>query len=75
MDLDEDSNILIIHDRLFLATFRALINVEKGKLMIRLDEDKVNFKVNTTNECFVIDVKERNMKKIPQKIMTRVHLR
>lgn len=36
LDMEEDQDILIIHGRPFLATGRALIDVQKGELTIRV---------------------------------------
>ncbi|XP_050896853.1 uncharacterized protein LOC127103647 [Lathyrus oleraceus] len=43
MDIKEDSNILIILGRPFLATVGAIIDVEKGKLTFEVGEEKVEF--------------------------------
>lgn len=79
LDFDENCNIPIIIGRPFLATSRALIDFENGELTMRLNEDKVTYKVfsslNTTNVYFVIDIKERNIKKETQDDHNKVHLR
>ena len=42
IDIKEDSNILIILGRLFLATARAIIDVKMGKLTLRLAKKRSN---------------------------------
>ena len=45
LDMEEDENMPIILGRPFLATGRALIDVQQGKLTLRLDDEEVVFKV------------------------------
>ncbi|XP_062080377.1 uncharacterized protein LOC133785138 [Humulus lupulus] len=58
LDMDEDKNIPIILGRLFLATGRALIDVQKRELQLRVQKEEVTFKVFATTEiptCCRID--------------------
>ena len=45
LDMEEDKEIPIILGRPFLATGRAMINVHRGELKLRVQEDEVKFKV------------------------------
>ena len=45
LDMLEDDKIPIIPGRPFLATWRALIDVQKGELKLRVQEEDVTFKV------------------------------
>ena len=63
--MDEDANIPLILGRPFLATSRALIDVEKKELMLRVLDEKVTFKVLgevnhlvKNKQCHKVDVKD-----------------
>ena len=43
--MDEDEEIPLILGRPFLATGRTLIDVQQGKLVLRVGEDEVTFDV------------------------------
>ena len=45
LDMEEDKEIPIILGRPFLATGRAMIDVQRGELKLRVHEDKVKFNV------------------------------
>ncbi|XP_062104040.1 uncharacterized protein LOC133815189 [Humulus lupulus] len=45
LDMEEDANIPIIFGRPFLATGRALIDVQKGELKLRVQNEEVTFNV------------------------------
>ena len=45
LDMEEDKEIPIILGRPFLATGRAMIDVQRGKLKLRVQEDEVKFNV------------------------------
>ncbi|XP_057740554.1 uncharacterized protein LOC130957727 [Arachis stenosperma] len=45
LDIGEDKDDSIILGRPFLATAKALIDVEKGELVLRLNEDHILFKI------------------------------
>ena len=45
LDMEEDSNVLLILRRPFLAMGKALIDVEKGKLILRVQDAQVTFNV------------------------------
>ncbi|XP_075633464.1 uncharacterized protein LOC142605923 [Castanea sativa] len=61
LDMDEDEEIPLILGRPFLATGRTLIDVQQGKLVLRVGEDEVTFDVfksmeflPETHSCFQI---------------------
>ncbi|KAL0286240.1 UNVERIFIED_CONTAM: hypothetical protein Sradi_7154400, partial [Sesamum radiatum] len=45
LDMEEDKNMLLILGRLFLATSTALIDVQKGQLILRVNDEHVVFNV------------------------------
>ncbi|MCI35561.1 hypothetical protein A2U01_0056782, partial [Trifolium medium] len=45
LDMEEDADVPLLLERPLLATGRALIDVEMGELMFRLDDEQVCFKV------------------------------
>ncbi|KAI3445254.1 hypothetical protein Pfo_001919, partial [Paulownia fortunei] len=45
LDMEEDQDIPIILGRPFLATGRALIDVQKGELILRVQDEQVSFNV------------------------------
>ena len=45
LDMEEDQEIAIILGRLFLATGRAMIDVQQGELKLRVQDDEVKFSV------------------------------
>ena len=66
LDMEEDREVPLILGRPFLATGRALIYVEEGKLELRVQDDKVTFKVFEATKppleiesCFRVDVAEK----------------
>ena len=65
LDMEEDKEISIIFGRPFLAIGRALIDVQKGELRLRVQEEEVTFSVfnaikrpHENDNCFNIDVVE-----------------
>ncbi|KAL2492828.1 reverse transcriptase [Abeliophyllum distichum] len=62
LDIEEDRNMPVILGRPFLATSRALIDVEKGELILRVQDERAIFSMYTTleqpidlEECFRVD--------------------
>lgn len=62
LDFEEDKEVSIIFGRPFLATRRTLIDVQKGELRMRVQNDHVTFNVlkvmkfpNPTEECSVME--------------------
>ena len=63
LDMEEDKEVPIILGRPFLATGRALIDVQKGELRLRVQEEDVTFRVfnaikhlHDNESCFKVDV-------------------
>ena len=78
LDMEEGEKVPIILRRAFLATSRALIDVESGELTLRAEDDKVHFS-NYKNDklhrkenevCMRIEAIPmrgvENMKKVPK---------
>ncbi|XP_057761084.1 uncharacterized protein LOC130981506 [Arachis stenosperma] len=73
LDIEEEANASIILGRPFLATARAIIDVQKGELVIRLHDEKMVFNVFTAmsyakesiGECMMVDI----MKKLVQGVL------
>ncbi|XP_047181809.1 uncharacterized protein LOC124848216 [Vigna umbellata] len=62
MELEEDLNVPLILGRPFMKTARVLIDVENGKLKVRVQDEEVNFDVfkamshpKDDKECFHLD--------------------
>ena len=62
LDMKEDKDIPIILGGPFLATSRALIDVQKGELKLRAQDDEVTFKVfkamrhpTERDACFLVE--------------------
>ncbi|XP_027357480.1 uncharacterized protein LOC113866881 [Abrus precatorius] len=45
LDMDEDTDVPLILGRPFLATARAIIDVRDGKLILRVGDERVTFKI------------------------------
>ena len=63
LDMQEDKEVPIILGRPFLATGRAMIDVQKGALRLRVQEEEVTFNVfnaikhpQDNDSCFRVDV-------------------
>ncbi|XP_073136991.1 uncharacterized protein [Henckelia pumila] len=63
LDMEKDLDMPIILGKPFLATGKALIDVQKGELLLRVGEEKISFDVfnalkfsQCNEECFQIDV-------------------
>ena len=61
-DIEEDKEIPIILGRPFLATGRAMIDVKRGELKLRVQDDEVNFNVfeamrhlAESDTCFIVE--------------------
>ncbi|XP_016173205.1 uncharacterized protein LOC107615673 [Arachis ipaensis] len=67
LDMEEEANTSIILGRPFLATAGAIIDVQKGELVLRLHEKKIVFNVFTAisypkefiGECMMVDTMEK----------------
>ena len=65
LDMEEDKEIPIILGRPFLATGRAMIDVQRGELKLRVEDDEVKFNVFEavrhsveSDTCFMIETVE-----------------
>ena len=65
LDMQEDKEVPIILGRPFLATGRVMIDVQKGELRLRVQEEEVTFNVfnaikhpHDTDSCFRVDMLE-----------------
>ena len=65
LDMEEDKEIPIILGRSFLATGRAMIDVQRGELKLRVQEEEVKFNVfeavrhpAESDTCFMADIVE-----------------
>ncbi|XP_061349066.1 uncharacterized protein LOC133294427 [Gastrolobium bilobum] len=63
LNMEEDTEIPLLLGRPFLATARAMIDVEQGKLMLRVNEETVTIDVFESmkhptdgGDCFMIDI-------------------
>ena len=45
MDIEEDKEVPLILDRLFIKTARDIIDVDEGKLKVRAQDDEGSFNV------------------------------
>ena len=65
LDMEEDKEIPIIFGRPFLATGRVMIDVQRGELKLRVQEDEVKFNVfeavrhpAESDTCFIVETME-----------------
>ena len=65
LDMEEDKEIPIILGRPFLTTGRAMIDVQKGELKLRVQDDEVTFNVFKamrhpieSDACFLVETVE-----------------
>ncbi|KAL5538589.1 hypothetical protein UlMin_045511 [Ulmus minor] len=70
LDMEKDREILLILGRLFLATGRTLIDVQQGKLILRVQDEQVTFDVfeamkfpTEVDSCFQINTLDRLISK------------
>ncbi|XP_062086086.1 uncharacterized protein LOC133792186 [Humulus lupulus] len=83
LDYEVDRDVPIILGRPFLATGRTLIDVEKGELTMRAQEEQVTFKVfnpirspDEVGDCFAITIKNSNMEEeVPTRYNKKVRMR
>ena len=65
MDMDEDSEVPLILGRPFMKTAKVMIDVDDGKLTVRVQDDEMQFNVfeamkhpKDKRECFRVDVSD-----------------
>ena len=70
MDIEEDVDVPLILGRPFMKTTKVIIDVDKGKLKVCVENEEVSFKVfeamkhpKDTHNCFRIDVIEEECSK------------
>ena len=63
LDMEEDREIHILLGRLFLANVRAMIDVQRGELKLRVQDDEVKFSVfdaiqhlEESDSCFMVKI-------------------
>jgi hypothetical protein len=73
LDMEENSEVPILLGRPFLATGRALIDVEMGDLMLRLNDEQINFNIfegmknlDDNPQCFKVEVVEKSVEVVTQ---------
>ena len=66
LDMEEDQEVPLILGRPFLATGRALIDIQKGELTLRVNKEEVMFNIyqairfpEDLSTCFQVDVIEQ----------------
>ena len=74
LDMAEDEDMPVLLGRPFLATGRALIDVERGELMLRFQDDQVSFNIfeamkhRTENpQCYRVDVVDEIVEDVTKK--------
>ena len=62
LDIEEDHEVPLILGRSFLATGRAMIDVQQGNLILRINDEHVTFNIfksmkdsSSADTCFKID--------------------
>ena len=73
LDMEEDRNVPLILGRPFLAIGRTLIDVEKGELIFRVQDEQVTFKIfkamqqpSNVENNFKIDTKDKQVVEAPE---------
>ena len=63
MDMEEDAEVPLILGRPFMNTAKVLIDVNGGKLTVRVQEEEIQFNIfeamhhpNDKKECFTVDI-------------------
>ena len=60
MDMEEDTQVLLLLGRPFLATGATLIDVKKGELTLGVGEETVNFNMNKSLKQFECESADYN---------------
>jgi len=70
IDMEEDVEVPLILGRSFMKTARLIIDVDKGKLKVRVQDEEVNFDVfevtkhpRDAKKCFRVDALDENCTK------------
>jgi len=54
MDVEEDEDFPLILDRPFIKTAKVIINVDEGKVRVRVQQDKVTFDILEGSKSSII---------------------
>ncbi|KAF7814830.1 uncharacterized protein G2W53_028799 [Senna tora] len=80
LDYEEDREVPIILGRPFLATGRTIIDVQKGELKMRVQDEEVTFNVfkamklpDEPEECFKVNVIEFSINSAVREVMIKTH--
>ncbi|KAF7812975.1 uncharacterized protein G2W53_033951 [Senna tora] len=80
LDYEEDREVPIILGRPFLATGRTIIDVQKGELKMRVQEEEVTFNVfkamklpGEPEECFRVNAIESSINSAVREVMIKTH--
>ncbi|XP_068649550.1 uncharacterized protein [Aristolochia californica] len=81
LDMEEDEKVPLILGRPFLATGRALIDVQKGELTLRVNKEEVMFNIyqamkfpEDPSTCFRVDIIKQCVEEAFQEDMPADHL-
>ena len=68
LDMDEDRDVPLILERPFLAADKTLIDIQQGKLTLRVHDDEVTLNIfkaikysTNTDTCFQVDIIDKLM--------------
>ncbi|KAF7802402.1 uncharacterized protein G2W53_041513 [Senna tora] len=80
LDYEEDREVPIILGRPFLATGRTIIDVQKGELKMRVQQEEVTFNVfkamklpGEPEECFRVNMIESSINSAVREVMIKTH--
>ena len=80
LDMEEDSEIPIIFGRPFLATGKAIIDVQQGKLTLRVNDENVVFNIYKSlshhdegSTCHAIDIIDYTISKHVKVVLATDH--
>src|SRR5262249_42736309 len=82
MEMEEDFEVPVILRRPFLATAKALIDMAKGRLILRIQDEEVIFDISKSmkyppssdDSCFRVDVIEEAISEVCQDSMSNNQL-
>lgn len=90
LDMDEDYEIPLIFGKPFLATSKALIDVKRGKLTLKVNDEEVKFSIfhdmksqSKTSTChrvdvinnYIVNVHEDKMEKFQNEVYKKAKIR
>ena len=82
LDIDEDEDVPLILGRPFLATARAMIDVEASKLTLRIGDEELVIKMEATmqysmcvgDSCYSVDVVDSSVDEHIEEILCKDEL-